>query len=288
MRIGVTGGSSAIGKTVIRKCQQNGHEVVELTRTITKPSQRCFDLASDVSKIKVTDLDAIIHLGWDRKLDKQSGLQVSVTGSKGLVDKCKEFKVKLVFLSSTSASKSSESIYGRSKYLVEEYVLDNGFIVVRSGLIWGVELSGFNRSLHRIANTPKVGIRLLPDPLIKYTEAESLARYLVDCVNCDDNVSFRRYFVNGEIKLSKILESMRIRHTKIWFGIHIRMIYLVARILQACKISLPFNVDSLRSIETLTTGSEYNTCRNEGTAISVNSLIQWIDRMNFDCKAISK
>lgn len=284
----MTGGSSAIGKTVIRKCRENGHEVVEFTRLITKPNQRYFDLANDVFDIEVTDLDAMIHLAWDRKLDKQSGLHVSVASSNALIDKCKEFKIKLVYLSSTSASKSSTSNYGRSKYLAEQYVLDNGFSAVRSGLIWGFEQSGFYRSLYRIANTPIFGIRPIPDPLISYTEVEGLARYLVDCVNRDDNVSAGSYFINGELKLSKILNAMRIRRTWFRFGIHTRVLYLIARILQVCKIALPFDADSLRSIGSLNMESEYKTFRNKGTAIPTSSFIMWIEAMNFDCKVNSK
>lgn len=285
MKIGITGTSSAIGRAVFQTCRESGHEVVDFTRTATMQNQRHFDLASEVTEIDVADLNAMIHLGWDRSLDKQLEFHVSVMTSKKLIDKCHEFKVRLVFLSSTSANVVSKSYYGRSKFQVEEYALERGFKVIRSGFIWGRELSGFSRSLHRIANFPIAGLYLLPDPLIMHTEADSLAQYLLDCVGCEDFVSFRAYFVNGEIKLSKILELMRIKKTRFWFGIHVTFIDWVTQFCQMLKISLPFERDSLRSIEVLATRREFDTFKNFGTAIDVNRFSHWMTKMNSGIKA---
>ncbi len=243
----MTGGSSAIGKTVIRKCRENGHEVVEFTRSITKPSQRYFDLASDVSEIEVIDLDALIHLGWDRKLDKSSGLHVSVAASKRLIDKCVEFKVKFVFLSSISANTESESIYGRSKYLVGEYAKKNDFKVVRSGVIWGGQLSGFIETLFKIANLPLIKFSLRPDPRIQLTEESALAGFLFENVINDTHSRAEAVFVNGEMLLSQMLDALAFREQLFQLGLPLKFSYRFARILRTFRIPVPFDPDSLKS-----------------------------------------
>lgn len=247
MKIGVTGGSSAIGKTVIRKCRENGHEVVEFARVITKPNQRYFDLANDDFEIEVTDLDAMIHLAWDRKTNKQSRLHVSVDASKRLIDKCKALKVNLVFLSSISANSESESTYGRSKYLVEGYAKQNGFSVVRSGVIWGGQLSGFIETLFKISNFPLIKFLLLPDPVIHLTEENALADFLIENVINGALSQAEDVFVNGEMRLSQMLAAMSNRKHLLQLGLPLSVAYRFARTLRTIRIPVPFDPDSLKS-----------------------------------------
>lgn len=243
----MTGGSSAIGTTVIRKCRENGHEVVEFTRLITKPNQRYFDLSNDVFDIEVTDLDAMIHLAWDRKTNKQSRLHVSVDASKRLIDKCKELKVNLVFLSSISANSESESTYGRSKYLVEEYAKQYGFGVVRSGVIWGGQLSGFIKTLFKISNLPLIKFSLLPDPVIQLTEENALADFLIENVINGTRSQAEAVFVDGEMLLSQMLAAMSNKKHLLHLGLPLSVAYRFARTLRTIRIPVPFDPDSLKS-----------------------------------------
>jgi|688.fasta_scaffold97683_3 hypothetical protein len=276
MRIGVTGGSSAIGKTVIRKCRENGHEVVEFTRLITKSNQRYFDLVNDVFEIEVTDLDAMLHLAWDRKLEKQSGLHVSVNTSKRLIDKCKELKVNLVFLSSISANAESESIYGRSKYLVEEYATKHGFGVVRSGVIWGGQMSGFIETLFKISNLPLIKFLLLPDPVIQLTEEIALAGFLIENVIKDDRSQSQVVFVNGDMRLSQILDVMTNRKHRMQLGLPVSIAYRFARTLRTLGIPVPFDPDSLKSSTDAVTLQKSESNQLHGSLIPSYEFQNWI------------
>lgn len=276
MRIGVTGGSSAIGKTVIRKCRENGHEVVEFTRLITKPNQRYFDLVNDVFEIEVTDLDAMLHLAWDRKLEKQSGLHVSVNTSKRLIDKCKELQVNLVFLSSISANAESESIYGRSKYLVEEYATKHGFGVVRSGVIWGGQMSGFIETLFKISNLPLIKFLLLPDPVIQLTEEIALAGFLIENVIKEDRSQPQVVFVNGDMRLSQILDVMTNRKHRMQLGLPVSIAYRFARTLRTLGIPVPFDPDSLKSSTGAVTLQKSESIQLHGSLIPSYEFQNWI------------
>lgn len=275
----MTGGSSAIGTTVIRKCRENGHEVVEFTRLITKPNQRYFDLANDVFEIEVTDLDAMIHLAWDRKLDKPSGLHVSVNTSKHLIDKCKEAKVNLLFLSSLSANAESESAYGRSKYLVEEYAKEYGFGVVRAGVIWGSQVSGFIETLFKISNLPLIKFSLLPDPVIQLTEESALASFLIWKLINGARSQAEDVFINGEMHLSQMLSVMTNRKHLLQLGLPVSVAYKFARTLRALRMPVPFDPDSLKSSTDASVLRKSETNQIQGASIPNFEFQKWILKM---------
>jgi dTDP-4-dehydrorhamnose reductase len=279
MKIGVTGASSGIGTAVVRMCHKSEYEVVEFTRAVNKPNQRHFDLASDDFDFEVTDLDAMVHLGWDRKLDKHSGLQVSVAASKALIDKCQASSVKMVFLSSISANPESESAYGRSKYVVEEHAKKNGFGVVRSGVIWGGQLSGFIEILLKISNLPLINFSIIPDPVMQLTEESALASFLIENVVNDSRSQTKDVFVNGEMRLSQMLSLMTSRKHLLKLAIPLSVAHGFARALRAVRIPTLFDPDSLKSSTDAFALQESENIQLHGSSMPSLEFHKWILQM---------
>jgi nucleoside-diphosphate-sugar epimerase len=134
MKILVTGGSSAIGKNLIRKLVALDYSVINMSDT----SKFQWRLGDNLPKFD--DLDYLVHLAHDRSNDVQSNL----LAAKKI---CESYSGKKIFLSSLSAHSKSRSTYGRSKYGQEEIFLDNNGVVLRAGIVFGSQMSGIYQKL---------------------------------------------------------------------------------------------------------------------------------------------
>lgn len=145
-RVLVTGARSLPGQLVIKDlCDAGELEVFGLLHSPAPPpselDERCSYVTSDLCAApdpRLSDLlrgvSRVIHLAWDRSLDyeasKKNNFQMVSTLLEGLPDSSR-----IVFVSTIAASRTTQSVYGRVKYEVEERIRKAGGTVLVAGLL---------------------------------------------------------------------------------------------------------------------------------------------------------
>ena len=155
MRYAITGTTGLVGGALRRLLQAQGHEVRALDRMPVSGTAR-FVLGDPVSTEALTDVDALVHCAYDWRPHARADVErVNVAGSISLFRVAEALGVaRRVFVSSISAWEGCRSLYGRGKLAVERVVRASGGVVVRPGLVWGVEGHGMFAALSRVAGLP--------------------------------------------------------------------------------------------------------------------------------------
>ena len=250
LRVGVTGSNSKIGKLLVLECESRGMEVVEFLRAPdpTRPNNSHFDLSSPIN-MENSHLDAFIHLAWDWVQIEEESYRRNITNLIPALDYLSKHGVKLVLLSSESANPESNSIYGRTKHLLEGEFENRGGTNVRAGLVWGREPFGILKSIKTISELPVFCAHLIPDPNLTVSNVDELVSRLAE-VAVSKGLSHTESFVsNHGANLSSILHIFGSRGlaSKIHIKVPIKLVIWLGTIASAIRIPLPFRVDSLRS-----------------------------------------
>jgi hypothetical protein len=113
-----------------------------------------------------------------------------------------------IFLSTVSAHSQSQSKYGKSKFYIENFFLDRGATVVKSGLICSENPTAMLRLLHRIV----VGSPFIPLPFngrnsFFLTSEQSLVSLIAELTHNPRNLSIRA-FSNESISFEELLKDL--------------------------------------------------------------------------------
>ena len=246
MKVAITGASSRIGKTVKKLFFEAGHEVIALVRNPISQNEIKFDLSAPVSPDLLRSIDLLIHIGWDRSRNYKESLVINRVGGLRLFDACAETGTLPVLLSTMSVH-APLSKYGKTKSLLEKRVSELSGRVIRSGLIWGDELSGFLLTIERLAKIPILKPQLRPDPDLYHSEVNTLAECIVTVALSSDSASVTSAIARDSIKLSELMFAMGSeRGVKI--PVSAKMVYKAAERLERLGMKLPFNSDSISGI----------------------------------------
>lgn len=168
----VTGASGRVGRPLVEALVRKGEKVRVLIRNNDvdiKGVEKAYGSVLDVGAVKkaVYNVDVIYHLAAVvdyQKIDSELAYDVNVRGTQTLLDHSKAKK--FIYLSSTSvygnrmrenpAKESTptnpSSVYGRTKALAEQLVLERDGIALRAPVIYGPGFNeGFDFVLSRIA-----------------------------------------------------------------------------------------------------------------------------------------
>ncbi len=117
MKILVTGANGFIGKNLVCRLKEKGHEVFAYDRENTREELKAY----------VDEADFVVHLaGINRPIKEEEFLDGNVNFTKTLLDELRESgkKTPLFFSSSTQAEKDNP--YGRSKKMAEDQIFAYG------------------------------------------------------------------------------------------------------------------------------------------------------------------
>ena len=246
MKVAITGASSRIGRTVRKLFFEAGHEVIALVRNPMSQNEIKFDLSAPISPELLKSMDLLIHIGWDRSRNYEESLVINRVGGLRLFDACAETGTLPVLLSTMSVhAPLSES--GETKSLLEKRVLELSGQVIRSGLIWGDELSGFLLTIERLAKIPIIKPQLRPDPDLYHSEVNTLAECIVMVALSSDSASVTSAIARDSIKLSELMSAMGSKRG-VKVPVSAKMVYKAAERLERLGIKLPFNSDSISGI----------------------------------------
>lgn len=124
MKIYVSGATSVIGSRIIRVLKLKGYSCVSIGR---KEAVAWRFGESFPSTVNPTSEDILIHLAHDRTLS----LSENIESASRLFETFPGF---IIFASSLSAHTRSKSLYGKSKYAIENLLQNNQSAILRIGL----------------------------------------------------------------------------------------------------------------------------------------------------------
>ena len=159
----LSGASGYVGSRLKAGLQADGWGVIELSRRGNDNDDLvAFQLGNPVSPERLQGCQALIHCAYDfSKISWRDIRTTNVRGSELLLRAAREAGIqRLVYISSISAFKGCESLYGKAKLEVETIALSMGAWVIRSGLVYGPKPGGaFGALVHSVRS-----FRVLPVP----------------------------------------------------------------------------------------------------------------------------
>ena len=159
----LTGGTGELGTLITEKLRSSQYDVVVAGRN-TKPS---FSLGY-LDRSILDGIDIVIHAAYDFSCRNfESSRSLNVDGTKRIIDATRAKGIKFIFLSSDSVVTSPNSIYGRSKLEIENYLKSISYgQIIRIGIIAGNSPLGPFSKIYQIAKKTRVVIIPSPDKKI--------------------------------------------------------------------------------------------------------------------------
>lgn len=256
----ITGANGQIGRYLVSYLRQMGNIVFELVRSIDKAADekyyRFFDLCEQSNMPSLQGVDVLIHTAYFFDLkDIEKYKAVNINGTIALFEKAKcDYVTYSIFISTISAYESAKSIYGRTKFQLEQHLsLYDNVIIVRPGLIFHHPLQGIAASLDRYIRT----LHIVPivssgKQLIYPCLLDDLAKFIFK-LSQEKSVSHNALVAASPvpITLTELIEYLSRQAQKKIFTLKIPFffIFLTLKTLEKLRISLVLHSDNLLGLQ---------------------------------------
>ena len=168
MKIAVTGATGYIGTQLLIQLQAKGHEPIALSRT--PPKFTCawqyYDLHSD-EIIFTEKVNGIVHLAMNFNLESAEDVAREKRATLKLLEACDKNSTTFLYVSSQTATKQATTLYGQTKWEIEQIVLAHGGKVVRPGMVYGGELKGLYGGMVQSLERTPVAPWIIPAPSVQ-------------------------------------------------------------------------------------------------------------------------
>ena len=153
--IAVTGANGYVGGRIISHLRAAGGDPIEMVRRpqaadrssrVGQPARR-YALAEPLEPSVLDGIETVVHAAWDLSRRGPEIRAVNVCGSLPLLDDLAARGGHAVLISSLAAFDGARSLYGQAKLELERAVLERGGVVLRPGLIFGVDAGGMFGSM---------------------------------------------------------------------------------------------------------------------------------------------
>ena len=148
--IAVTGANGYLGARIISHLRAAGGEAIAMVRRpqagggssgIDEHARR-YALAEPLEPSVLDGIETVVHAAWDLSRRGAEIRAVNVCGSLPLLDDLAARGGRTVLISSLAAFAGARSLYGQAKLELERAVLERGGVVLRPGLVFGVDAGG--------------------------------------------------------------------------------------------------------------------------------------------------
>jgi len=180
MKIAITGHSGRIGAKFLSSMPQS----IEFIKLGRRSSDIYWKLGLLPDPASLLGVDAIVHFAW-ATTNRKVNFHTNIGGTIQLANLAKDLGCPFLFISSVGAT--SQSLYGKSKFLAERGVIEAGGQVIRLGLI---------RATNRYLDPKRKVVTLCPrlKNLIPVTEFDSFTKYFTEWVDegfASDGIDFK-------------------------------------------------------------------------------------------------
>jgi NADH dehydrogenase len=187
MKLLITGATGYIGQRLSTLAAASGHEVICATR---QPGPAAYawlpyDLRGPVPECPV-GTQALIHLAADTSTAADTDPDAEINAAVALIDCARQGSARFIFISSQTAEATAPSVYGRTKWRIEQHVLAAGGTVIRPGQVYGGPESGlFGLLSGLVRRSPFIPI-LMPAPCVQPIHVDDLAAAILAVAERDD------------------------------------------------------------------------------------------------------
>jgi len=244
----ITGSNGYLGSYLVSKFKNLGWDVIELSST-NNDNQIQFKLneIDNIEKEIFKDCNLLIHTSYDFKIkEKKFDKNLNIIGSLKLFEKAREMKVeKIVNISTISAFRNSKSIYGRTKFKIEEDSKKYNVINLRPGLFFGSN-SKIIKKIEQICNIfpiiPMIGKGNFNLHLTNY---DDLFDFILEIYR-DDRIDYSKILYPCTIEPITFKNLIKIiSNNKNILPVPLFFIIPILKIFDLIKINLPLDLDNL-------------------------------------------
>lgn len=251
MRILVLGASGFIGKQLLRHIEKENCIPIALSRSGVIEGfsgiSYTWYLGQKIHPLALESIDCVLHLAHD--MNGESGAKLTLESTLSAILECRRSGVaKQIYFSSYSAGPHATSIYGKTKFSIEQKIsMMSDVVIVRPGLVLG-DGGIFGRIRTFVERSPVIplpggGHGLIPaitiDRLCEETLKLARNREFTKEVNIFEPVlmSLRELVME---------EGRRINKIPLILSIPSRLVLIALDIANVLRLPLPINADNLR------------------------------------------
>ncbi len=204
-----------------------------------------FRLQEDLPAQTLCGEDLVLHLAYDR----QASISVNVEGTRRVCRAAEAAGVRRqIFVSSCSARPGSLSAYGRLKYELETFFLNEGHTVVRPGLVIG---NGglFGRNMEKILGAPVMPLLDGGKDLLPVIAMEDLAAALT--VLHEGRRGAFNLFDPELPTMRRFVETINraAGHRAVYVSISAGWAVVALTLIERLGVRLPVDIDNLRGLQ---------------------------------------
>lgn len=269
MKIIVTGSSGFIGTQVVNYFSCNGYQVIALQRTIPLATSKgvefqSYDLSDPVNTSKFEGATHLIHTAFQPyNLSNTFSNNINYSGTVNLIEACKKFNIKIIFLSTMSAHVQAESNYGKTKLRLENIFDQKQDLVLKLGLVLGNGglFGTIVDTIERNRIVPIIG----KNKLIQTIAMHDLLSLIE--VSIKNNISGN--YPIGEsnpIRLGTLYKdiAMAMSRKPLFIPVPIVFIYILCLFADKMKIKLPITTENVLGLKKMRSFKTENTFKKFG------------------------
>jgi nucleoside-diphosphate-sugar epimerase len=237
MRLVVTGAAGYIGARMVAAARARGHEVIAASRRRPDGGEAgwiLFDLGSKETLQLPAGTDALIHLAANTQASSALDCESEINAARSIQESTVAAGAKFIFVSSQSARADAPTLYGRTKWKIEEAVRSTAWIV-RPGQVYGGVPNGLFGTLVQSVRRMKLLPAFIPAPYVQPIHVDDLVEAIlriverqdeaprISCLAAATPVSFNEFLAE--------IGRVRIRRRRIFVPVPIAFLNVVMRIL---------------------------------------------------------